>query len=82
MRRLLCLVALLGPMTPAVAAPKPAIAQLPKIETFQLDNGLQVAFIAIDTAPVVAVQLWYRAGVAFTSADQEGIQTLLAIHQK
>ena len=26
-------------------------------------------------------QLWYRAGVAFTSADQEGIQTLLAMHQ-
>jgi hypothetical protein len=26
-------------------------------------------------------QLWYRAGVAFTSADQLGIQKLLAMHQ-
>ena len=28
-----------------------------------------------------AGQLWYRAGVAFTSADQLGIQTFLALHQ-
>ena len=27
-------------------------------------------------------QLWYRAGVSFTSADQVGLQTLLAMHQK
>jgi zinc protease len=74
MRGLLSVVALLGLLSPAAvnAAPKPAIAQLPKIERFTLGNGLEVAFIAIDTAPVVAVQVWYRAGSKDEARDRRG----------
>jgi len=46
----------------ALAQPRRAIANLPKIETFALSNGLQVAVLPTDAAPVVAVQVWYRAG--------------------
>lgn len=73
MRGLLCVLALLGGVaTPAAAAPKPAIAQLPKIERFTLANGLEVAFIQIDAAPVVAVQVWYRAGSKDEPRDRRG----------
>jgi zinc protease len=73
MRVLLSVVALLGVAAgSALAAPKPAIAQLPKIERFTLENGLEVAFIAIDTAPVVAVQVWYRAGSKDEQRDRRG----------
>jgi zinc protease len=73
MRALLSLVALLGlAALPAGAAPKPAIAQLPKLERFTLANGLEVAFLAIDTAPVVAVQVWYRAGSKDEPRDRRG----------
>ncbi len=54
-------------------APKPkAIAKLPSIETFALPNGLQVAVLATDAAPVVAVQLWYRAGSKDEPRDRRG----------
>jgi len=35
---------------------------LPKLETWTLDNGLQVAFMAMHKAPVVTVQVWYHVG--------------------
>jgi zinc protease len=47
------------------AAPKPgskAIAKLPTIEMFTLSNGLEVAVLESQAAPVVAVQVWYHAG--------------------
>jgi zinc protease len=47
---------------PAAAQAPKAIAKLPTIERFTLANGLQVAVLRSDTAPVVAVQLWYHAG--------------------
>jgi zinc protease len=72
MRVLLSVVALLGLAASVNAAPKPAIAKLPKIERFTLGNGLEVAFIAIDTAPVVAVQVWYRAGSKDEARDRRG----------
>jgi zinc protease len=54
------------PAAPAAkpAAPKPAKSafKVPEIETFQLDNGLSVAVLTVESAPVVAVQLWYHAG--------------------
>src|SRR5262245_7973198 len=62
----------LGFAAPAAAAPKGAIAQLPKVERFTLANGLQVAFLAIDTAPVVAVQVWYHAGAKDEPRDRRG----------
>jgi len=54
-----------APKTPAPTAPKPkpkAASKLPAIETFELPNGLKVAVLANDAAPVVAVQVWYHAG--------------------
>ncbi len=75
MRGLLSVVALLGLATPASAAPKPAIAQLPKIERFTLANGLEVAFLAFDTAPVVSVQVWYHAGSKDEPRDRRGSAT-------
>lgn len=53
-------------------APKPkAIAKLSSIETFTLENGLKVAVLATD-APVVSVQLWYRAGSKDEPRDRRG----------
>lgn len=46
----------------AQPAAQKAIAKLPKVETFALANGLQVAVMETDAAPVVAVQVWYRVG--------------------
>jgi zinc protease len=59
-------------VAPAGAAQKPAVAQLPKIERFTLANGLEVAFLPIDTAPVVAVQVWYHAGSKDEPRDRRG----------
>jgi zinc protease len=47
--------------TPAKPASKGSLA-LPAIERFKLENGLEVAFLRHDAAPVVAVEVWYRAG--------------------
>jgi len=66
------------------AAPSSALAQpkapeaktdtvkLPSIETFTLPNGLQVAVLPTDNAPVVAVQVWYRAGSKDEPRDRRG----------
>jgi len=77
---LVCALALtLSPAnSPAIAQPtkpaKPAAQsiQLPNVETFTLDNGLQVAVLRVDTAPIVAVQLWYHAGSKDEPADRRG----------
>ncbi|MDX2093152.1 MAG: pitrilysin family protein [Kofleriaceae bacterium] len=59
---------------PAPKAPisKNAIAKLPAIETFTLANGLHVAVLPTDAAPVVAVQVWYRAGSKDEPRDRRG----------
>lgn len=63
-----------APKQPAPApAPKPkAIAKLPTIDTFTLANGMKVAVLATDVAPVVAVQVWYRAGSKDEPRDRRG----------
>ncbi len=74
--RILCSAVVLAALTSAAFAQpakgKPAIAQLPKIETFELANGLKVAFLGLDTAPVVAVQVWYHAGSKDEPRDRRG----------
>jgi zinc protease len=55
--------------TPASGSPA---TKLPTIETFELSNGLRVAFMAIDSAPVVAVQVWYHAGSKDEPRDRRG----------
>src|SRR5678815_550391 len=73
----LALLALLGLWRPSVAGPKPGIAQLPKpgsgLQRFKLDNGLDVSFLRIDSAPVVAVQVWYHAGSKDEPRDRHGL---------
>ena len=61
----------------ALAQPKASEAKtdtvkLPSIETFTLPNGLQVAVLPTDNAPVVAVQVWYRAGSKDEPRDRRG----------
>jgi len=61
------------PLAPVRAAPdKPVMAHLPTVETFTLSNGLQVAFLQLDTAPVVAVQVWYHVGSKDEPRDRRG----------
>jgi zinc protease len=60
---------------PAGKTPKPpakAALQLPKVDTFTLENGLTVAVLPVDAAPVVAVQLWYHAGSKDEPRDRRG----------
>ena len=56
----------------AQPAPKSAIPKLPTVETFQLSNGLRVAVLHLDAAPVVAVQFWYHAGSKDEPRDRRG----------
>jgi len=53
------------PAAPAPPAARPArrgALALPSLETFRLDNGLQVAFMRLEGAPAVSVQVWYHVG--------------------
>jgi zinc protease len=59
------------PKAAQVAAPKPG-SKLPAIESFALANGLQVAVLRSDAAPVVSVQLWYHAGSKDEPRDRRG----------
>jgi zinc protease len=78
MLRLLALAVVVGFCSAGIAATPPGpppsspIAHLPTIETFQLANGLRVAFMRIDSAPVVAVQVWYHAGSKDEPRDRRG----------
>jgi zinc protease len=68
------IVAGLAAAMPAVAAPdlSKTIGRLPPIETFALANGLQVAVLHSDAAPVVSVQVWYHAGSKDEPRDRRG----------
>ncbi|HUH01731.1 MAG TPA: pitrilysin family protein [Kofleriaceae bacterium] len=46
---------------------------LPIIETWTLPNGLQVAHVPSHRAPVVSVQVWYRAGSKDEPANRRGL---------
>ena len=52
------------PAQPAPPAPRPPpqATKPPGVEQATLANGLRIAVLRNDAAPVVAVQLWYRAG--------------------
>lgn len=56
----------------STAAAQSAVAKLPQIETFSLANGLQVAVLHTDAAPVVAVQVWYHVGSKDEPRDRRG----------
>ncbi len=64
-RSLLILAALAGTASAQVS-------KLPQVETFALANGLQVAVLRNDAAPVVAVQVWYHVGSKDEPRDRRG----------
>ena len=78
MRRLplarLVIVAGLAAAVPAAAAPDvpKSVGKLPPVETFALANGLRVAVLHSDAAPVVSVQVWYHAGSKDERPDRRG----------
>jgi zinc protease len=57
---------------PAPPQPPRAASKLPAVEQATLANGLQIAVLRNDTAPVVSVQLWYRAGSKDEPRDRRG----------
>ncbi|HEX3763081.1 MAG TPA: pitrilysin family protein [Kofleriaceae bacterium] len=59
---------------PAPAAPDPPkiVGKLPAVDTFSLSNGLQVAVLRTDAAPVVSVQLWYHVGSKDEPRERRG----------
>ena len=61
------ILAIVAGAMPVSAAPEVSklgktVGKLPAIESFALANGLQVAVLRSDAAPVVSVQVWYHAG--------------------
>jgi zinc protease len=60
------------PQILVAAAVSSAMAHMPKVETFELQNGLKVAFLRVDSAPVVAVQVWYHTGSKDEPRDRRG----------
>jgi zinc protease len=65
---------------PAAPAPRPAAkpgpAKLPSVEQATLGNGLRIAVLRNDSAPVVSVQLWYHAGSKDEPRDRRGTAQL------
>ncbi len=61
-----------SPVTYAVAQDKPASVEN-QIQTFTLDNGLQVVVIPDRRAPVVTHMLWYKIGSADEAPGKSGI---------
>jgi zinc protease len=59
---------------PAPAAPEPPkiVGKLPTLETFSLSNGLQVAVLRTEAAPVVSVQVWYHVGSKDEPRERRG----------
>ena len=72
--RPIAIVAALGAAMPLSAAPDlpKTVGRLPAIEAFALPNGLQVAVLHNDAAPVVSVQVWYHAGSKDEPRERRG----------
>jgi zinc protease len=67
------------PLIALLASSQAARAQAPiaksatqPVETFTLANGLSVAFMRLEHAPALAVQVWYRAGSKDEPKDRRG----------
>src|SRR5262245_51234081 len=60
---------------PAAAAPHPDLRA--SIETWTLSNGLTVARVERQRAPMVTVQVWYRFGSKDEPAGQRGAARVL-----
>src|SRR5689334_5070149 len=68
------IVTVLAAAMPLAAAPDvvKTVGKLPAVDTFALSNGLQVAVLRSDTAPIVSVQLWYHAGSKDEPRERRG----------
>ncbi len=65
---------------PVGAAPRsgaPTIKKLPQLQAFELANGLRVAVLETDAAPVASVQLWVRAGSKDEPRNRRGVSSLV-----
>ncbi len=54
-----------------------AMAAESKVETFTMDNGMQVVVIPDHRAPVVTHMVWYRVGAADEPAGESGVAHFL-----
>jgi zinc protease len=54
------------------AKSQPTALELPEIKTWSLDNGLQVSYLGVHKAPVVAVHVWYHVGSKEERRDRGG----------
>ena len=54
-----------------------AMAAEAKVETFTMDNGMQVVVIPDHRAPVVTHMVWYRVGAADEPAGESGVAHFL-----
>lgn len=57
---------------PKAAKAKGPAASLPSLQTWTMDNGLQVAFLPMPKAPSVTVQLWYHVGAKDEARNRRG----------
>jgi predicted Zn-dependent peptidase len=51
---------------------------LPEIESFELENGIEVQLVRHPVVPIVAVEVWIGAGAIEDPAGQEGLAALTA----
>ena len=65
------------PLLALILAVTPARAFVEGVETFELDNGMQVVVIPDRRAPVVTHMVWYRVGAADEPIGQAGIAHFL-----
>ncbi|MFD2236774.1 M16 family metallopeptidase [Aureimonas populi] len=63
--------------SPAEEAARKAEALRPEIESFTLDNGLEVVVIPDRRAPVVTQMIWYKVGSADEAPGKSGIAHFL-----
>jgi zinc protease len=68
-------IAVLALSAPAAASPTAKIA--PDVDSFTLDNGLEVVVIQDHRAPVVTHMVWYKAGSAEDPPGRSGIAHFL-----
>ncbi len=51
---------------------KAPVASLPALQSWTMDNGLEVAFLPMPNAPSVTVQLWYHVGAKNEARNRRG----------
>jgi zinc protease len=61
-----------APTTVQPGRPAPNALKLPTLEQFTLANGLRVAYMRYDGAPVVAIDVWYHVGSKDEARDRRG----------